>query len=205
MKKTKQITTLFLDIGGVLLTNGWDTNMRRKAADQFDLDFDEFDERHHMVFNPYEEGKLNLDEYLNLVVFHKERSFGHKDFKEFMFAQTKPLPEMFNMFKSITKKNSLKVGAISNEGRELTIYRVNKFGLKDIIQFFICSCFVHFRKPDKDIYGVALDVAQVTPEQSLYVDDRKLHVEVAHSLGMNAIHHTDINTTREKLSKYGLI
>ena len=176
MKKTKQITTLFLDIGGVLLTNGWDTNMRRKAADQFDLDFDEFDERHHMVFNPYEEGKLNLDEYLNLVVFHKERSFGYKDFKEFMFAQTKPLPEMFNMFKSITKKNSLKVGAISNEGRELTIYRVNKFGLKDIIQFFICSCFVHFRKPDKDIYGVALDVAQVTPEQSLYVDDRKLPI-----------------------------
>lgn len=204
MKKKKQITTLFLDIGGVLLTNGWDRNMRYKAAEHFHLDFDEFDERHHKVFNPYEEGKLSIDEYLNLVVFYKKRSFDYNSFKEFIFAQTKPQPDMIAMFKLISEKNTLKTGAISNEGRELTIYRINHFKLKDIIEFFICSCFVHFRKPDKDIYRMALDIAQVIPEQSLYVDDRELHVEVAHSLGMNTIHHTDIQSTKQILSDYGL-
>jgi putative hydrolase of the HAD superfamily len=195
---------MFLDIGGVLLTNGWDHNMRRKAAEHFNLEYDELDDRHHMTFDAYEEGKLSMDEYLNLVVFHKKRSFTLNDFKEFIFAQTKPLPDMINMFKFIAKRNSLKVGAISNEGRELTVYRVSHFGLKDLIQFFICSSFVHFRKPDKDIYRLALDVGQVVPEQSVYVDDRKLHAEVARSLGMNAICHTDIETTRRKLSEYGL-
>jgi putative hydrolase of the HAD superfamily len=204
MAKHKNISALFLDIGGVLLTNGWDYNMRRKAAEQFNLEYDELDDRHHMTFDTYEEGKLSMDEYLNLVVFHKKRAFSFEDFKKFIFAQTKPLPDMINMFKSIAKSNSLKVGAISNEGRELTVYRVSHFGLKDLIQFFICSSFVHFRKPDKDIYRLALDVGQVVPEQSIYVDDRELHTEVARSLGMNAIYHTDIETTRHKLSEYGL-
>ena len=205
MKNNKQILTLFLDIGGVLLTNGWDRNMRKKAADNFHLDLEEFEERHQMVFNPYEEGKLSIDEYLKLVVFHKKRDFDFNDFKEFLFAQTQPLPDMIKLFKSISENNSLKIGAISNEGRELTIYRVNHFGLKEIIQFFICSCFVHFRKPDKDIFRMALDVAQVIPEHSLYIDDRKLHTEVARSLGMNTIHHVDINVTRQELSDYGLV
>ena len=204
MAKDKQISALFLDIGGVLLTNGWDRNMRKKAADHFHLDYDELNERHHMTFDTYEEGKLSLEEYLNLVVFHEKRSFTPDNFKEFLFSQTQPLPEMIKMFKKISKNNSLKIGAISNEGRELTVYRIGHFGLKEFIQFFICSSFVHFRKPDKDIYMLALDVGQVTPEQSLYIDDRKLHVEVARSLGMNAIHHADIETTRQKLSKYGL-
>ena len=205
MAKLKHISTLFLDIGGILLTNGWDRNMRKKAAEHFNLNYDEFDERHHMVFYPYEEGKLSIDEYLNLVIFHKKRDFDFNDFKKFLFAQTQPLPDMIKLFKSISEKYSLKIGAISNEGRELTIYRVNHFRLKEIIQFFICSCFVHFRKPDKDIFKIALDVSQTTPEKSLYVDDRKLHTEVAQSLGMNVIHHKDIDKTRQILSEYGLI
>jgi putative hydrolase of the HAD superfamily len=205
MAKHTNISMLFLDIGGVLLTNGWDRHMRRKAADRFELDYDEMNDRHHMTFSAYEEGKLSMDEYLDLAVFYKQRSFGKEAFKEFIFSQSRPLPEMIELFKTISKHNALKVSAISNEGRELTIYRISHFGLRDLIQFFICSCFVHFRKPDKVIYKLALDVGQVAPEQSIYIDDRLLHVEVARSLGMNAIYHTDIETTKEKLSKYGLM
>ena len=205
MANQTNIDTLFLDIGGILLTNGWDRNMRKKAADVFHLDYDELNERHHMTFDTYEEGKLSMDEYLNLVVFYKERSFEPNDFKKFLFEQTKPLPDMIKMFKSIAKNNPLKIGAISNEGRELTTYRVNYFGLTEFVQFFICSCFVHFRKPDKDIYLIALDVGQARPEQSLYIDDRELHVEVAASLGLNVIHHTSIEKTRQKILEYGIV
>ncbi len=204
MANHENISVLFLDIGGVLLTNSWDKNMRKKAAEDFQLEYDELEERHNMTFDTYEEGKLSLDEYLNMVVFYKQRPFQLKKFREYLFEQTKPLPEMLKMFKSILKNSSLRVGAISNEGRELTIYRVNQFGLKDFIQFFICSCFVHFRKPDKDIFRIALDVGQVAPKNSLYIDDRELHTEVACSLGMNAIHHRDIESTKQKLSEYGL-
>ncbi len=205
MPKRREISTLFLDIGGILLSNGWDRHMRKRAAQKFKLDYDELDDRHHMTFDAYEEGKMTIDEYLRLVVFYERRDFDYGDFKEFMFSQTKPLPEMIEMFKSIAKKHKLKVGAISNEGRELSVYRVSRFGLKDFVQFFICSAFVHFRKPDKDIYRIALDVGQATPEQSIYIDDRQIHAEVAASLGINAIYHTDIESTKEELSEYGLI
>lgn len=203
MTNQTKITALFLDIGGVLLTNGWDRNMRKKAAEYFKLDYDELDERHHMTFDTYEEGKLSMDEYLNLVVFYRERSFQLSDFKKFLFEQTQPLPDMIEMFKSIAENNPLKIGAISNEGRELTAYRVNYFGLTEFIQFFICSCYVHYRKPDKDIYLIALDVGQVKPENSLYIDDRELHVEIAESLGMNVIHHQTIEATKQELAAYG--
>ena len=173
-----EITTLFLDIGGVLLTNGWDRHMRRSAAEKFELDFEDMDERHHLTFNTYEEGDLSLDEYLSRVIFHQKRQFTREDFKAFMFAQSKPDTGMINLMKGLKKQYGLKIAAISNEGRELTVYRVKKFDLGSFIDFFISSCFVHFRKPDLRLYNLALDCAQVSTRESVYIDDRKMFVEV---------------------------
>src|SRR6266516_2408383 len=92
MTPSSNITTLFLDIGGVLLTNGWGRNSRARAADKFGLDYGEMNERHHLTFDTYEEGKLSLDEYLNRVVFYEPRPFSQDEFKEFMFAQSRPYP-----------------------------------------------------------------------------------------------------------------
>ena len=121
-----------------------------------------------------------------------------------MFAQSKPIPEMIDLIRSPKIKYGLTVAAVSNEGRELTIFRLNNFGLTEFIDFFICSSFVHLRKPDKDIYKMAMDVGQAKPEQTIYIDDRELYIEVAESMGIKAIHHTDINKTQKILSEYGL-
>lgn len=199
-----RITTLFLDIGGVLLTNGWDRHSRRQAAEKFSLDFAEMDERHHLTFDTYEEGKLSLEDYLTRVVFYGKRPFSREDFKTFMFAQSRPLPEMLEFMQRIKKKYALEMGAVSNEGRELTVFRINKFNLKSFIDFFVSSCFVHIRKPDEDMYRIALDIAQASPEQSIYIDDRAMFVEVARGLGINGINHVGYETTRAALAEYGL-
>ena len=198
------ITHLFLDIGGVLLTNGWDRHCRRDAAQSFALDLEDLNDRHKMSFDTYEEGKLNLDTYLNQVVFYKERSFTLDDFKEFMFAQSKPKVEMINLVSGLKWKHRLKTAAISNEGRELTIHRIQKFDLTAFIDFFVSSCFVHFRKPDVDMYRMALDISQAEPARSVYVDDRALFVEIAQSLGIKGIHHTGFEATRNALKGLGL-
>ena len=200
----RKITTLFLDIGGVLLTNGWDRHMRRSAAEKFELDFEDMDERHHLTFNTYEEGDLSLDEYLSRVIFHQKRQFTREDFKAFMFVQSKPDTDMINMMSSLKKQYGLKIAAISNEGRELTVYRVKKFDLGSFIDFFISSCFVHFRKPDLRLYNLALDCAQVSTRESVYIDDRKMFVEVAEEIGLNGIHHKTYDSTRESLESLGL-
>jgi len=201
---TPAITTLFLDIGGVILTNGWDRHMRKRAAETFGLDFAEMDERHHLTFDTYEEGKLTLLDYLNRVVFYQERPFSVEEFRRYMFAQSQPYPEMIALICAVKARYHLKIATVSNEGRELTVYRIQHFKLKEFIDFFISSCYVHYRKPDADIFRIALDVAQVAPEETLYIEDRMMFVEVASSLNIRGLHHTGYETTRAALASYGL-
>jgi putative hydrolase of the HAD superfamily len=198
------VKTILLDIGNVLLTNGWDRYMRRDAAKQFGLDLSDLNDRHKMTFDTYEEGKISLDVYLKRVVFYEDRPFTQEDFKTFMFAQSQPKPEMIDLVKGLKVKYGLRVATVSNEGRELTIYRIKKFNLKEFVDFFISSCFVHIRKPDEDLYRLALDCAQAHPEESLYIDDRAMFVEVAQNLGIQGIHHTELDTTRQALEDLGL-
>ncbi len=204
MTPSAPITTLFLDIGGVLLTNGWDRGIRTRASEKFILDYQEMDERHHLTFDTYEEGKLSLDEYLTRVVFYQERSFSREQFKEFMYAQSQPFPEMIELMRGLKTRHDLQVAAVSNEGRELTTYRVQQFKLGTFIDFFVSSCFVHYRKPDADIYRIALDIAQVRPEQVVYIDDRAMFVEVAQGLGIQGIIHRSYESTRKTLETLGL-
>ena len=201
---TKQITTLFLDIGGILLTNGWDHNIRARAAEKFSLDYAEMNERHHLTFDTYEEGKLSLDEYLKRVVFYQPRDFTPDVFKAFMYAQSQPFPEMIELMRGLKTQHGLQVAAVSNEGRELTTYRVQQFKLGTFIDFFVSSCFVHYRKPNEDIYRIALDIAQANPDQVVYIDDRAMFVEVAQGLGIRGILHTSYQATIKVLEQFGL-
>ncbi len=204
MKNKTPVTTIFTDIGGVLLTNGWDRSARKKAIDFFKLDADETEERHHLTFDTYEVGKLTLDEYLERLVFYKKRNFTADDFRRFMMKQSKPYPEMISLLKALKEKYQLKIAVVSNEGRELNNYRINKFGLNTFIDFFISSSFVHFRKPDADIFRLAVDVAQTPTRQLLYIDDRPLFVQVAAAQGIKGIIHSDYESTLIKLQTFGL-
>jgi putative hydrolase of the HAD superfamily len=204
MATSPPITAMFLDIGGVLLTNGWDHTMRRKAAETFGLDYEEMNERHHLTFDTYEEGKLSLYEYLERVIFYQERPFSLEEFRAFMFEQSQPYQEMIDLVCELKARYNLKIAAVSNEGRELTIYRIQKFELGAFMDFFASSCFVHYRKPDADIYRIALDIAQVPPAEVVYIEDRLMFVEVAQSLDIQGIHHTSYDSTRETLEALGL-
>jgi putative hydrolase of the HAD superfamily len=199
------ITTLFLDIGGVLLTNGWDRKARQLAAQTFQLDYYDIEERHHLTYDTYEEGKLNLDDYLQRVVFCQPRSFSMDDFKDFMLSRSQPITSMIDLVRSIKTQYHLKTIAVSNEGREINAYRIHTFGLDELIDTFVSSCFVHYRKPDPDIYRIALDISQTSPAQVAYIDDRPLFIEIANSLGIHGIHHVDLSSTRSSLEQLGLI
>jgi len=199
-----KITSLFLDVGGVLLTNGWDRHARRRAAEQFNLDYEEMNERHHLTFDTYEQGKLSLDQYLERVIFYEKRRFTPEEFRNFMFDQSRPFPEMIDFISALKKEHNLRTIVVSNEGRELTEYRIRTFRLAEIIDAFVSSSFVHFRKPDEDIYRIALDISQTPLQQIAYIDDRSMFIEVAGSLGIRGIHHQGLDETRNELAKLGL-
>ena len=205
MSQQKKITTLFTDIGGVLLSNGWDRQARYEATQLFGLDLKETEERHHLTFDTYEVGKITLDEYLDRLVFYEDRSFSKEDFKEFIVSKSQAYPEMIKLVCDLKKKYNLKVAVISNEGRELNQYRINTFKLNEFIDFFVSSSFVHFRKPDADIFKVAIDISQSDLETSIYIDDRMLFVQVAEGLGLTGIYHTSYGDTKSQLAALGLV
>jgi putative hydrolase of the HAD superfamily len=203
--KRKVITTLFLDIGGVLLSNGWGNEQRSKAISYFKLDADELNERHHLTFDTYEEGKLSFQDYLNRVVFYEKRQFSKKEFVKFMFNQSQVYQDTIDFFKEIKKRYGLRVIAVSNEGRELNEYRIKKFKLNSLFDAFVSSSYVHLRKPDADIFRMAIDISQTPPEQSLYIDDRLMFVEVAQVMGIQGIHYRGLYLAKNQLKKFGLI
>lgn len=196
---TKRMTTLFCDLGGVLLTNGWGHQSRTKAAEVFGFDAKDFESRHQLVFGDYEVGKISLNDYLHYVLFYQERSFSRQAFIEFMFEQSQPLTEMLDFVRQLKKDYQLKLVIVSNEGRELTEMRVQKFFLKELADIFIVSCFVGVKKPDHTIYRIALDTAQAHPNQTIYLEDRELFVEIAQEFGIHSIQHQNLSSTQQQV------
>jgi putative hydrolase of the HAD superfamily len=193
-----------MDIGGVLLSDGWDHRARKRAVKKFKLEPVEMETRHQMMFDTYEEGKLTEDEYLDHLVFFRSRPFTRGEFRKFMFAQSTPFPEMLAMVRELKAKYRLKIIAVSNEARVLNDYRIQKFGLDDIVDAYISSCYVHLRKPDADIFRLALDVAHTPAQQVAYVENTPMFVEIATSLGIRSVLHMDYRSTCTKLASFGL-
>lgn len=186
---------LFLDVGGILLTNGWGHESRQKASKKFNLDYAEVDALHNFIFNVYEIGSITLDEYLDTVIFNQPRDFPREDFKEFMFSESKELPDMLHWLKDWKKDSGFRIISINNEGRELNEYRVKKFRLHDCFDAFISSCEVKMRKPDPRIFQLAMGIVQAPPEQCVYFDDRIMFVHAASKLGIRSMHHTSAAST----------
>jgi putative hydrolase of the HAD superfamily len=204
MKSRQPIRVLFVDIGGVLLTDGWTLESRQLAAQKFGLDALEMEERHHLAFDPYEEGRLTMTEYLDWAVFYQKRPFSPAQFRRFMFAQSKPYPAMIELVRRLKERHGLKVGVVSNEARELNAHRIRKFKLDEIADLFISSCFVHLRKPDPAIFRMALDIAQAAPREVVYIENTPMFVQIAEELGLRSILHTDYGSTCAQLAAFGL-
>jgi putative hydrolase of the HAD superfamily len=204
MKKTTGITCVFLDVGDVLLTDGWDHLARKRAAKHFKLEWADMQVRHQLAFEVFEVGRLTLEEYLNLVVFYKKRGFTRNQFRQFIFAQSKPFPEMIDLVIELKQKMGLKIVIVSNESREVNAFRSKRFGLDKLSDCFVSSSYVHMRKPDVQIFRLALDLAQVRPAQVVFIDNTPMFVQVAEGLGMQGIVHRDYKSTRIELSKLGL-
>jgi putative hydrolase of the HAD superfamily len=204
MKGKEKIKYLFVDIGGVMLTDGWGHGSRKLAVKEFGLNPAEMEKRHNQAFETYELDKLTITEYLNRVVFYEKRSFTQNQFRQFMFAQSKPYPKMIDLIKRLKTQHELKIIVVSNEGRALNSHRIRKFNLNEFVDFFISSCYVHLRKPDIDIFRLALDTAQAPVEQVVYIENTPMFVKIAEGMGIKSILHNNYESTCGKLAFLGL-
>jgi putative hydrolase of the HAD superfamily len=199
-----RVTALFWDIGGVILTNGWDTPSRKDAAAKFGLDWDDFEKRHPAANEAFETGKTGLDEYLAATVFYRPRPFSADDFKKFMFSESRELPESRAVVDRLARAGRYLMAAINNEGAEVNAYRIAQFDLRRTFGLFFSSCYVGLRKPDPAIYRLALDVTQRQPEESIFVDDRETNLEGARKTGLKTIHFESASQVEAELRRNGV-
>jgi putative hydrolase of the HAD superfamily len=200
-----EITTMFWDVGGVMLSNGWDADARAAAMRKFNIDAEDFEARHKLVDEAWECGSITLGTYLERAIFYRPRAFTADEFRDFMFAQSQDLPAGHRIADELAKTGRYLMFTLNNEAVELNIYRIKKFGLRKSFSAFFSSCFLGARKPGPEIYRRALDVTQRDPAECLFIDDREGNLESARQLGMHAIRFRDGEQLRNDLSELGII
>ncbi len=203
MPRTPKISAVFSDVGGVLLTNGWDHGSRRKLVEQFGLDGKDFEDRHQLLSAALDTGQIELDEYLDRAIFCHPRDFSKQSVREFMFAQSEPLPGSLALAARLAESGKYLMATLNNESRELNLYRIEKFGLRNYFSVFFSSCFLGVQKPRQEIYRLALDLSQCPPEECVFIDDRALNLECARKLGLHTIQFHDVAQTENELRTLG--
>jgi len=199
-----KISAIFWDVGGVLLSNAWDREQRQRTLKHFDLDEVEFDDRHEMLVSSLERGKISLQEYLERTIFYRPRSFTLDAFKEYMFSLSQPDPETLQLARALSRSCKYLMSTINNESKELNLFRIQTFGLREIFSLFVSSCFVGLRKPEDGIYHLALEITQRAPEECCFIDDRPLNLDSASRLGMHVIQMENVEQLRQELQKLGV-
>jgi putative hydrolase of the HAD superfamily len=199
-----KISTIFWDNGGVILTNGWDRDARKRAVEKFGLDWAEFEDRHELVLDAFETGALSLDDYMKRVVFYRPRSFTPDDFKKFMFDQSQPYPESLAFLGALVSSRKYMMASLNNESLEINEYRIAKFHLREYFEAFFSSCYLRLRKPHPEIYQLALKITQCEPQECILVDDRGLNLECARELGINGVEYKNLAQLRDDLARLGV-
>ena len=195
---------LLFDVGGVLGSNGWDRNQRRRGVDHFGLDWDEFADRHDQIAESFETGRLSLDGYLDRTVFYRPRDFTTDEFSDFMRACSQPDPEALAVVADLAATGHYQLATLNNESRELNEHRIDAFELRPHFSLFLSSCYLGLRKPDLEMYRMALDITHCPPGDCVFIDDRELNIECAGDVGLDGIHFTDAATLRSDLAERGI-
>lgn len=198
------ISHLFFDVGGVLGTSGWGSDVRARAVARFRLEEADFDRRHREVVGQWEEGRMTLDEYLDCTVFHVPRPFAREEFVAFMREQSRPLPDSIALARALAATGRYRLMTLNNESTELNAYRLESFGLAPIFTAFFSSCWLGVAKPSRRIFELALAMAQAEPSRSVFIDDREQNVAPARALGMHALRFTTVDALRHELAALGV-
>jgi putative hydrolase of the HAD superfamily len=197
---------VLFDVGGVLLTNGWDRVERARVVSQFGLDVTEFEALHPAPYDAWERDLTPIKSYLDATVFYEPRSFTHDDFYQAMLAQSKVLPDSgIGILEQLAASHKCMVGALNNESRETNEYRFGRFGLRDLFDVALSSCYLGVRKPDPVIYKRALDILGRPAERVLFIDDRAENIAGAVAAGMNGIRFTGADSLYLELVGLGVI
>jgi putative hydrolase of the HAD superfamily len=193
------------DIGGVLLSNGWEAADRVRAAQTFGFDAAEVERRHLSEVPSFERGEISMVEYLDRTLFYTPRSFSRGSIESFMYDCTTAHPAVLELARELGARHRFLMASFNNESRELNERRIARFGLRDFLSVFFSSCYIGRRKPDPAAYRLVLDCLQRPASELVFIDDRPENLVPAADLGMRTIHYQTPEALRVDLAREGVV
>jgi putative hydrolase of the HAD superfamily len=191
---------ILFDVGGVLLTNGWDRCERSVVLDEFHLDHAEFEARHLKANDAWERDAITARQYLDATVFYELRSFTYGNFLQAMFAVSAPLPNgALGILQELAASGKYMLGTLNNEARETNEYRLARYEISKCIDVAFSSCYVGLRKPEPAMYRRALDILGRPGDRVLFIDDRQENVAGAEAAGMKGLRFDGADRLRRDL------
>ena len=207
-----EIKTIFWDIGGVILSNGWDTGQRARVLTSFGVDLTAYEKRHPSENFLWERGRISAEEYFNRTVFKprdtlpQTLNFTFGDLWPKVCGESSfPYPESFDILVALKATGQFKLATLNNESIELNEYRLDTFGLRQQFDYFICSGYINEMKPYPDIFRAAVRISGHPARTAVFIDDKQENIDAALYHGMQGIRFESPMQLRSSLAKLNII
>jgi HAD superfamily hydrolase (TIGR01509 family) len=201
------IRTIFWDLGGVVLTNGWDPGQRKRVLSRLGVNLEAYEELHDRANYYWERGLLTAKDFFSQTVLlpNPKLDLTFDMLWPQVCAASKVLhPECLDMLAELKQMGRYRIATLNNESRELNEYRLDAFKLRSLFDYFICSGYVHEMKPNLGIYKSAIDISGFAASSALFIDDKPENCAAAEAVGMHAIRFESPAQLCTALVEYGI-
>jgi FMN phosphatase YigB (HAD superfamily) len=205
VSSSSYIKTIFWDVGGVLLTNGWDKQQRTDVLGRLGVDLADYESRHEEANYFWERGLSTAEHFFNLTVLNQNPNLTFAELWPQVCAESRILhPGNLDILGELAASGRYTLATLNNESRELNEYRLDAFRLRSLFDYFICSGYVHEMKPHPGIYRAAVEISGHVAETALFIDDKAENCDAAADLGMQTICFESPRQLRDELAQLGL-
>ena len=154
----------------------------------------------------YDEGKLTGAAFWQKFAHDSGLSLSASDLAELNHLDavmwTTQNPEMV-AWQGKLKAHNVRTAILSNMGDSVLENIKREFRWIDNFDVLVWSFQLHLAKPDPAIYRHVLKELATLPEETLFLDDKRINVEAAQALGMKALEFTTVERLRDDLVAAG--
>ncbi len=187
---SQQIRTIFWDLGGVLLTNGWDVHQRAHVLSSLGVNLPAYEAVHDIYNYFWERGLASAQDFFRDTVLlpNPQLQLTFDQLWPLVCAESKILhPECFDILAALQASGRYRLATLNNESRELNAHRLDAFDLRRFFSYFLCSGYLHEMKPAPGFYRYAIEISGLPPSSALFIDDKDENCAAARALGMQTI------------------
>tara|TARA_Y200000002_G_scaffold229627_1_gene189655 strand:- start:1026 stop:1673 length:648 start_codon:yes stop_codon:yes gene_type:complete len=206
----QDIKAVFWDFGGVITTSPFDSFNIYEKENNLAKDFI----RQVNATNPdnnawakLERNEIDILKFNDLFLAESSKlGYPIPGIEVISLLQGQLRPEMIGALKKIKGQliQACLTNNISSPNEELSDENVSIAGKNDevmsLFDFVIASSEQNVRKPDPDFYQLALEEANVRPNEVVFLDDLGINLKPARALGMHTIKVTDASNALRELN-----